>query len=243
MQVYSGIEKITNQSRRRPAELVCVVPVTERWTVARHAEEALDIISGSKNGVVLDAGTGMYLNAILLDIPMAPKVPALVREAAQRATVDDANPRRASRSAELEMSGADKRGSIWSGDLRYETTMLYIRPQRDVLDASISERSERICETGLGEARMIQRMQKEGQEINPSVLEAVGVAEMLQLADGRITAEQARDRISARTRRLARKQMRWFDKLARTIGNRARIVTVGDPQGGELNTMHDTMWE
>lgn len=242
MQVYRGLEGITNQARTRPAELVSIVPVTERWTVARHAERSLGLISGSHDGVVLDAGTGMYLNAILLDIPLAPKVPARIRESAEKATADETNPRRAARSAELRMSGAERGGSIWSGQLRYETTMLYLRPERTALDASISKRSERICSTGLDEAKEIRRMQRDGCEINPSVLEAVGVAEMLLLADGEVTPEQATDRISARTRRLARKQMRWFDKLARTIEDRAKIVVLDTPAKGDvLNTMHDTM--
>ena len=65
---------ITNQARRRPAELVGIVSVTEDWTVARHRALAEEIIAKEAD-FVLDAGTGMYLNAILLDIPLAPKVP------------------------------------------------------------------------------------------------------------------------------------------------------------------------
>lgn len=242
MQVYCGIGGITNQARQRPAELVSIVPVTERWTVARQVERSMDLISCSPDGVVLDAGTGMYLNAILLDIPLAPRVPPQIRKQAERATENETNPRRAARSAELEISGADGRGSIWSGDLRYETTILYLRPERSVLDAAISERSDRICASGLEEARMIRRMQGEGQDINPSVLESVGVSEMLQLADGEIMPEDARDRISTRTRRLARKQLRWFDKLVRNLEGRARILVVDSPDEAYVwNTMHDTM--
>ena len=242
MQVYSGIEEITNQARRRPARLVSIIPVTERWTVARHATASLALLSHSPDGAILDAGTGMYLNAILLDLPLAPRVSPRLREKAEEATVNEANPRRAARTAELEMSGADERASIWSGDLRYETTILYLRPERRVLDASISERSKGICASGLEEARMIRRMQREGHDINPSVLESVGVAEMLQLADREITPEEARDKISARTRRLARKQLRWFDKLVRTVEGRAKVRIIENPDRIQvLNTMHDIM--
>ncbi len=34
MQVYREIPAITNQARRRLAELIGIVPVTEEWTVA-----------------------------------------------------------------------------------------------------------------------------------------------------------------------------------------------------------------
>ncbi len=242
MQVYSGIEGITNQARRRPAQLVSVVPVTDRWTVACHAEMARTLIRESGNGAVLDAGTGMYLNAILLDVPIAPEVPRQVRHRAEVAAAGETNPRRAARALELEMAGAQQRGSIWSGDLRYETTVVYLRPDRGVLDASIAERSRRILAVGVDEAKRIRRMQREGYSVNPSVLEAVGVRELLDFVDGEITAGQAEERISARTRRLARRQMRWFDKLARTVEGRARVAVLENPgQANILNTMHDTI--
>lgn len=229
MQVYSGLEEISNQARRRPAELVSVVPVTERWTVARHARAAQAVISGSANGAVLDAGTGMYLNAILLDIPMAPEVPEPIRKEALRVSSGRTNPRRASREIELDMAGASPRGSIWDGKLRYDTTLLYLRPQRADLDRRIAERSARIVARGVEEARGLRSMQEEGQTINPSVIQAVGVREMLALVDGEITPQEAREKISARTRRLARRQMRWFDKLLRTIEPTARISTAQTP--------------
>jgi tRNA dimethylallyltransferase len=217
MQVYSGIEKISNQARRRRAELVSVVPVTERWTVARHARATLDLVSASGTGVVLDAGTGMYLNAVLMRIPIAPEVPDSVRAQALLASTGLANPRRASRALELELAGAPARGSIWDGEPRYDTTLLYLRPEREALDGRIAQRSARIVAGGLEEAREIRTLQRDGHTINPSVIEAVGVREMLALVDGDITPDEAQEKISARTRRLARRQLRWFDKLTSTL--------------------------
>ena len=83
MQVYREIPAITNQARRRPAELVGVVSVTEEWTVARHRERAEEIIEGSDTPFVLDAGTGMYFNAIILGVPLAQKVETRTRRMAQ----------------------------------------------------------------------------------------------------------------------------------------------------------------
>ncbi len=244
MQVYSGIEKISNQARRRPAELVSVVPVTERWTVARHARAALDLISASETGVVLDAGTGMYLNAILMRIPMAPEVPDSVRAQALLASVGLTNPRRASRALELELAGAPQRGSIWDGEPRYNTTLLYLRPEREALDGRIAQRSTGIVARGLKEAREIRTLQRDGHTINPSVIEAVGVREMLALLDGDITTDEAEEKISARTRRLARRQLRWFDKLTRTLqaidGTRVTIAQTSADLW-KLHTMHDTI--
>lgn len=242
MQVYSGIETISNQSRRRPAELTSIVPVTEKWTVSRHARASGALISASGKGAVLDSGTGMYLNAVLLDIPITPKVPEKVREEAIRASSAQANPRRASRALELEMVGASPSGSIWEGEPRYHTTLLYLRPERDDLDKRIAERSTRIAANGVEEALRIRSMQEEGHVVNPSVIEAVGVREMLALVDGQLTAQEAEEKISTRTRQLARKQLRWFDKLAQTLQGKARVTVARTAAELEKShTMHDTI--
>ena len=239
VQVYSGLAEISNQARRRPAELVSIVPVTERWTVARHAAAADNVISRSEAGAVLDAGTGMYLNAILLDFPVAPRVPDEVRERAGRATAGARNPRRAARELELRLSGAAERASIWAGEPRYDTIILYVRPDRQTLDAAIAERTAKIVAGGEEEARAIRALQAEGHTVNPSVLEAVGVKEMLMVVDGTLSHDGAKDEISTRTRRLARRQMRWFDKLARTLEGRARVaVGRGAEDPALLHTMH-----
>ena len=54
---------------------------------------------------------------------------------------------------------------------------------------------------------------------------------------GAITAEEAASRIATRTRRLARRQRRWFDKLARTLQGRVTIEVVEGH--ADINTMHD----
>jgi tRNA dimethylallyltransferase len=237
MQVYREIPAITNQARRRPAELVGIVSVTEEWTVARHRARAEQIIAGTENTpFVLDCGTGMYLNAIILDVPLAPKVEEQTRRVAQWITAGAPNPRRASRAKELELAGVSDRGSIWDGDLRYDATMIYLRPNRAQLDAAISKRSERIVRDGLEEARRLREMGG----VNISVMDSIGVSELVEHLEAKMTIEEARDRISTRTRRLARRQIRWFDKLARSLRGRAEINVAGSPDDVDiLNYMHD----
>jgi tRNA dimethylallyltransferase len=245
MQVYEELPTITNQARRRPAEMVGIVPVTEEWTVARHRDLAGEIISGTETPFVLDAGTGMYLNAILLDVPLAPKVSREIRERAQEISIGGQNPRRTARAKELELSGAPERGSIWDGELRNATTILYVRPDRETLDASIARRSEKIARQGLEEAAKIKELAHSGARINPSVLDSIGVRELIEHLAGEITLEEATLRMSGRTRRLARRQIRWFDKLARTLQGRAQVTVAESPAAKNLSSpshcMHDTM--
>jgi tRNA dimethylallyltransferase len=241
MQVYRELPVITNQTRRRPAELVGIVSVVEEWTVARHKALAEEIIA-SEARFVLDAGTGMYLNAILLDIHLAPKVSTELRRQAQQAAEGESNPRRAARAKELEMAGAEGRGSIWEGELRFDTSIVYRRPERHALDTAIDERSRRITLNGLEEAGRLREMAASGMRISPQVMDSVGVRELCAHLSGTISLQQAQDLIAIRTRRLARRQMRWFDKLARTLEGRASITVVQSTEHqADLHNMHDIL--
>jgi tRNA dimethylallyltransferase len=238
MQVYRELPVITNQARRRPAELVGIVSVREDWTVARHRKCAEEIIA-KEAMFVLDAGTGMYLNAILLDIPLAPKVSPELRQRAEEAAAGEPNPRSAARAKELELAGAEGRGSIWEGDLRYDTVIVYLRPERHAVDAAIDERSKSITLDGLHEAERLRDMGAAGHSISSQVMDSVGVRELVNHLSGTLSLQQAQEQISMRTRRLARRQMRWFDKLARTLDSRARVTVVDSPYRRDLHNMHD----
>jgi tRNA dimethylallyltransferase len=223
MQVYRELPVITNQARRRPAELVGIVSVTEEWTVARHRDLAEQIVGETQTPFVLDAGTGMYLNAILFDVPLAPKVSKQIRTQAQRISVGAQNPRRATRAKELELAGAPHRGSIWDGILRYATTLIYLRPTREALDTAVARRSERIARGGLDEVAKIKELSEHGAKINPPVLDSIGVRELLKYLSGTMTFQEAESQITTRTRQLARRQLRWFDKLTRALSASAEL--------------------
>src|SRR5215217_5155036 len=143
MQVYEEIPLITNQARGRSAQMVGIVSVAEEWTVARHKERAEAVIASMAPDLpfVLDAGTGMYLNALVLNVPLAPKVPPWVRAEVQKLASGAENPRREARKWELKLSGAAEHGSIWDGDLRYDAAFLYLRPGKEDLDRNIRVRS------------------------------------------------------------------------------------------------------
>lgn len=239
MQVYREIPETTNQGRERPAKLVGIASVEDEWTVAHHKERAEREISRLAEGApfVLDAGTGMYLNAIVLGIPLAPKVPARAREEAQNAAAGARNPRRAAREEELRLVGAPQRGSVWSGSPRYGASFVYLRPPRDLLDDRIARRSAKIARAGEDEGRTLL-----GMSPNPSVRQAVGPREMMLVASGELSRKEAEERIAARTRRLARRQMRWFDKLVRTLPDTAPRAVVEIPDDPAIKTiMHDIM--
>lgn len=224
MQVYKEIPIITNQERERPAELTAVVSVAEEWTMARHRFAADEVLASTEGPFVLDAGTGMYLNALLLDIDIAPKVPTGVRWEAENTSHRAVNPRRAVREKELELVGAPGRGSIWSGAPRYDIGLIFLRPDRAVLDPAIALRSGKIAREGVEEAARLKALADQGCGPNPSVRASIGFRELTDHVSGGLTLEEAEALISARTRKLARRQIRWFDKLARVLQEHARVT-------------------
>jgi tRNA dimethylallyltransferase len=146
------------------------------------------------------------------------------------------------RAKELELAGAAGRGSIWEGDLRYDTAIVYLRPDRHAVDAAIDERSRRITMIGLEEAGRLREMAAAGTRISPQVMDSVGVRELFGHLSGMLSLQQAQDLISTRTRQLARRQMRWFDKLARTLEGRASITVVqSTDHQADLHNMHDIL--
>ena len=241
MQVYKEVPTLTNQARKRPAELVSIVSVGEEWTVANHRQRADEVVSSLPEGLpfVLDSGTGMYLNAILLGTPLAPKVSREIRIRAEQMVASAENPRRAAREIELSMIGAQGRGSIWDGELRYETSLLYIRPSKLDIDRNIRARSSVIAWEGEQEAKKIA---ESSMILNRSVREAIGVREMLRYITGQISRQEAEEVIAARTRRLARRQIRWFDKLVRSLPEDSKTLTVEeDTDPHIMHLMHDIM--
>ena len=228
MQVYKEIPIITNQRRSRPAELTGIVSVTDKWTMALHRRACDEITNGVEVPFVLDAGTGMYLNAILFDIPISSRVSPETRRRAETMSSNEQNPRRAARETELALSGNKRTQTIWDGSLRYDFELLYIRPGKDKLDGAISSRSSRIAQQGLAEViELLERFPI--QEVNHSVRDSIGVKELVSRVKGEKSQEEATERIAARTRQLARRQMRWFDKLAKTLRDRAKVLVTEDP--------------
>ncbi len=228
MQVYKGLPVITNQERSRPAEMVGFLPVSEDWNVARHCQKSEEVISALDPSLpfLLDAGTGMYLNALLLDIPLSPRAPDHIREKALRGSMT----RREARKKELDLLGAPERGSIWEGQLRYDTTLIYLRPHKETLGKNIEERSARIASKGVDELGGLYRA---GLIPNQSLSTSIGVQEITAHLSGGVTLQEAHRSIESRTRKLTNRQRRWFDKLVRSLpGEMSDPARMGDARTG-----------
>ena len=87
-----------------------------------------------------------------------------------------------------------------------------IRMPQEVLRERIERRVRRQLEAGLLEETrsLLQRGMP-----SPTARQAIGYAEAIEHVSGRITLDEAAERIAKRTRELARRQMAWFRRDAR----------------------------
>lgn len=241
MQVYKEIPNITNQQRDRVAGLVGVASVKDDWSMAQHRDASDKVLENTEGVFVLDAGTGMYLNGIIMDIDIYPRVPGQAREkaVAEAKSSGSENPRRTARERELELAGYERSGSIWSSSLRYDASIFYLRPDLTSLDSAIEQRSKKISRHGIEEAEHLVEMEKQGIQVNPSVGASIGVRELRDVVYGACSIEEAETRISARTRKLARRQIRWFDKLTRTLCDDVRITVAS--RRGDLSPLESVI--
>jgi tRNA dimethylallyltransferase len=116
----------------------------------------------------------------------------------------------------------------------------------DLLDRHIQLRTTRMIESGW--LKEVQRLLEEGWSPQSNALQSLGYAEMVQVAQGKITIEDAAEAITAATRRYARRQRTWFradkrvewiDIEGRTPDSLANEILTRLRQAGELRCIEE----
>ncbi|GAA2221839.1 tRNA (adenosine(37)-N6)-dimethylallyltransferase MiaA [Promicromonospora sukumoe] len=209
-------------------------------SVARYQEDArtdLDDIAGRGARAVVVGGSGLYVRALLDQMDFPGTDPAVRERLEARA---EAEGRRALH-AELERLDPQAAESIGPHNTRRIVRALevieitgrpytanlprqeYVRPavqigldcSREVLDARVGSRVDRMWDGGLvDEVRRLASPEQggTGSGLGVTAARAVGYAEVLAWWRGESTEAEAREAVTAKTRRLARKQMGWFGR-------------------------------
>ena len=199
MQVYREIPTITNQARRRPAELLGIVSVTEEWTVARHRACGGDH-SAEHHRSSWTRGPDVPERDIARH-SLAPKVEPGTRLAQ---SLSSGATNRAARRGPRSSSSPAPRHGVRSGT---ENPLRYLRHlpatgQRDTTPRSPGAR--RICAV-VSKGATLAEMQSAGARINASSPTLSGArAHGLRLRAYHRRA--ARSLINTRTRQLARRR-------------------------------------
>ena len=235
MQVYRRMDIGTDTpSMADQAEiahhLINLVEPAEEFTVAefqRMAVEAIDGISSRGSAAVLVGGSGLYLRAVIdrFDIPgryprirseleSEPDTPALHRRLSEidpvaAARMQPTNRRRVLRALEVTLGSGRVFSSHGPGMGEYPPTafvMVGLKWPKPVLDERISARLNRQISDGfLDEVRALR-----DRPLSRTAAQALGYRDLTAHLNGELSLEEALERTIARTRRFARRQVRWF---------------------------------
>lgn len=242
MQVYRGLDigtaKPTATDRAEiPHHLLDLVDVEQEFSVAEFQRAAADALAGihdRNRGALLVGGTGLYLRAVIDGLELPGRYPAARAEvaaepdtaalharlavldplAATRTTTT--NRRRIERALEVTIGSGRPFSSFGPGLDAYPpvtTAQVGIDVPLDELDRRIADRVAVMLASGLlDEARAL-----EGRALSRTAARALGYEELLAHLAGALTLDQAVAATVRRTRRLARRQLRWFRRDPRVV--------------------------
>jgi tRNA dimethylallyltransferase len=261
MQVYRGMDigtaKPTPQERAaRPHHLIDVAEPAEDFSLARFVElgraAVADIeIRGARAVVV--GGTGLYVRGLVDELEVPGQFPGVRAELEDEpdtvvlhrrlaeldpvaaARMEPSNRRRVVRALEVTVGAGRPFSSFGPGLDAYPpipTRQVGLQVPLDVLDARITARVDAMFEAGLLDE--VRRLAAEPGGLSRTARQALGYREVLEHLEDGVPLGEAVERIVTRTRRFARRQIRWFrrdpriqwldatlspSRLARSVGD------------------------
>lgn len=213
--------------------LIDTLEVSEDATVAsfqEHARAAIDDIHARGGRAIVVGGSGLYVRALLDKFEFPATDPVVRTRLEARADVEGPgllyrelalsdpeaaskiqpqNSKRIVRALEvIEITGKKFSSSLPVKEYAIPAIQVGLRVPYEVLDARINARVQAMWEAGLVDE--VRTLETQGIREAITARRAVGYAETLRHLDGELTAGDTIDLIAQHTRRLARKQHRWF---------------------------------
>jgi len=206
--------------------------VGEDASVAHFQESAradIDAIHARGRRAIVVGGSGLYLRALLDHFDFPGTDPALRARLESRAEqegpgilhrelaeldpvaaskIHPRNAKRIVRALEIIEIAGDYTSSLPRHEYVAPAIQIALELPYEVLDARIEARVESMWEQGLIDE--VRGLAEKGLRESVTARRAVGYAEVLRFLDGDLTEAEARELVKRNTRRLARKQDRWF---------------------------------
>jgi tRNA dimethylallyltransferase len=238
MQLYRGMDigtaKLPPAQRRGvPHHLLDVLDVTEEASVAAYQRAAfgvLDDLAARDRAAIVVGGSGLYVRAVLDRLEIPPTDPAVrARLEAQLAVAGPAalharlaevdpqaaaailpsNGRRIVRALEVvEITGGRFPARLPPAGAERQGVIIGLQVPRDVLDARIAERVDRMWRRGMVEET--RALAAVGLAEGKTASRALGYAQALRQLAGELSEQEAIDATVRATRRFARRQESWF---------------------------------
>lgn len=238
MQVYRemdiGTAKPTLAEQESiPHHLIDIADPADEFTVsifqAAWRDVAADIASRGATPILV-GGTGLYLRSVIDDLEIPGRFPDARAEleaggrsprelharlvgldplAASRIEPD--NERRIMRALEVTIGSGRPFSSYGPGLVEYPEvpfTLIGLRMDRDVADARINARYEMQMEAGF--LTEVERLAARERPIGRTARQALGYRELLTHIEDGVELEDALEEAKLRTRRFARRQIKWY---------------------------------
>jgi tRNA dimethylallyltransferase len=244
-QLYRGMDvgtaKLTEAERHGiPHHQLDVLEVTQEASVAAYQAAArADLAAIRSRGAVpvVVGGSGLYVRALLDRLEIPPTDPVVrtrweeqleqvgaaglhrllgERDPVAAAAIEPRNGRRVVRALEvIELTGRPFSATMPTRELVEPAVLVGLRADREVLDERIGLRARRMWRDGLLEE--VRGLVRQGLREGRTAPRAVGYAQALRQLDGELTQEEAVADTVVATRRLARRQERWFGPDPRIV--------------------------
>lgn len=236
-----GTAKPSAEERGRVRHhLIDVADPDEEWSVVRFRERArrtIAEIEARGRRAILVGGTGLYHRAVVDRLEFPPEDRALRAELEAQARVpgglarlyaelagadpeaaeriDPGNERRVVRALEVVRLTGRPFSSWGPGLTAYEepvvpVDVVGVRVPRDALRERIARRLARMRAAGFVDEVAALRDRRGG--LSRTARQAIGYRELLDHLAGEIGEDEAFERVEVRTRRFARRQLKWFER-------------------------------
>jgi tRNA dimethylallyltransferase len=224
-----------------------VLDVTEEASVAayqRHARDDIGGIWGRGRQPLLVGGSGLYLRAVTDRIEFPGQDPAVrakwaalgeargggflhrelaARDPAAAGAIPPGNVRRLVRALEvIELTGRPFAARLPEPVAWRPVKLIGLTCELVELDRLIERRTEAMMRAGLLDE--VAALARRGLRSGRTASRAIGYREGLAVLDGELTPEAAADQIALATKRLARRQLKWFRR-----DHRVRWLDAGAP--------------
>jgi tRNA dimethylallyltransferase len=226
-QIYRGFDLLTAKPdaatlAKAPHHLIGAVPVSKEMNAEnfrRLALRAIKEIHARERLAIIVGGSGLYLKALTHGLSAAPSPDPKLRTELNELTlgqlrsrlvdldpeieakIDMKNRRRVTRALEIAL-GHNGQGSRWSKNI--DLNGVFVFRDRDELSVRINQRVQEMFEHGvLEEVRAIK-------EIGVTAAKAIGLHEIREHLEGKMSIAQCIAAIQQATRRYAKRQLTWF---------------------------------
>ena len=234
MQVYRrmdiGTAKPTPADRALvPHHCLDLVEPSQRFTVADYRAAYAGAAAARSSPLLLVAGTGLYLTAVIDDLDLPGEWPDI---RAELESVDDVrtlygrlrsldpaaairiepdNRRRIIRALEVCLGSGQPFSSFGPGVSRFppnDVTQIGLRWSREALAARIERRVQRMIDDGLVDE--VESLLAEPDSLSRTARQALGYKEIIEHLHARTSLETAVAEVTLRTRQFSVRQERWF---------------------------------